>query len=241
MEDTTGLARSLKDQAPGKTIGEIDHELSELEKVVLYRLKAPSEDLYESERKLEALGLERARLAPALAIEIGRTAIERARALAERLGLQVALPSSNGEADEADVKKWADGWIALVRKDAKLSERLQSATKRRAKLSGELDQLLPAEERLEEVEGEARRRAARQGRGSDAEEPPGRIGEEGRGGGDRAALGEPQRRPSARSRRGDPRALRSGSVPRLRHARRRARRADRIRRCARARASVSPC
>ncbi|HEV8112270.1 MAG TPA: AAA family ATPase [Planctomycetota bacterium] len=147
MEEHDRLARSLKDQQPGKLIGEIDHELGELEKVVLYRLRAPSEDLYESERRLEALGLERARLSPALAVEIGRTAIERARALAGRLGLETALPSSNGEADEAEVKKWADGWIALVRKEAKLSERLQSATKRRAKLAAELDQLLPAEER----------------------------------------------------------------------------------------------
>jgi len=98
MEDHDRLARSLKDQAPGKTIGEIDHELSELEKVVLYRLKSAfRRSLRERTQARRPLGLERARLAPALAIEIGRTAIERARALAERLGLQVALPSSNAK------------------------------------------------------------------------------------------------------------------------------------------------
>jgi len=107
----------------------------------------PSEELYDSERKLEALGLERARLSPALGVEIGRAALARARALAERLSIRAEIPACENEADEPDVKKWADAWIPQVRKEARASERLASASKRRAKLASELEQLEPSEER----------------------------------------------------------------------------------------------
>jgi hypothetical protein len=147
MEEYDRLHRILKDQQPGKMIAELDRELGELEKVVLYRLRAPSEDLFDSERRLEGLGIERARLSSALALEIGRGAIERARALASRLELPVAFPACESEADEPEVRKWADGWLSFARKESKTSERLQSATKRRAKLAGELGAIEPAEER----------------------------------------------------------------------------------------------
>ncbi len=160
MEEHDRLARILKDQQPGKMISELDHELAELEKLVLYRLRAPSEELFESERRLEALGIERARLSSALAAEIGRGAIERARTLAERLTLQASFPGSASEADEPDLRKWADGWIAFVRKESKIPERLQIATKRRAKLAAEIAELQPGEERwkraLERLETEQR-------------------------------------------------------------------------------------
>jgi exonuclease SbcC len=147
LDEYDRLHRILKDQQPGKLIGELDRVLADLENVVLYRLRAPSEELFESERRLEALGIERARLSPALPIEIGRGAIERARALAERLGLAAALPACESEADEPELRKWADGWAALVRKESKTGERLASATKRRAKLAAEIEQLEPSEER----------------------------------------------------------------------------------------------
>jgi DNA repair exonuclease SbcCD ATPase subunit len=147
LEEHDRLHRLLKDQQPGKIIGRLDEELAELEKVVLHRLAMPSEELYDSERKLEALGLERARLSPALGVEIGRAAVARARALAERLSIRAEIPACENEADEPDVKKWADAWIPQVRKEARASERLASASKRRAKLASELEQLEPSEER----------------------------------------------------------------------------------------------
>ncbi len=137
----------LKDQQPGKLIAELDRELDELDKVVLYRLRAPSEELFESERKLEALSIERSRLSPALSIEIGRGAIERARALAQRLGIEAPLLAFATEADEPELRKWSEDWPAYVRKESKTAERLYSATKRRAKLAGEIEQLEPLEER----------------------------------------------------------------------------------------------
>ena len=147
MDEYDRLHRILKDQQPGKLIDGLDYELAELEKVVLYRLRAPSEELYESERRLEALGIERARLSSALAVEIGRGAVERARELAGRLGLQPVFPAGASEADEPELRKWADGWIAFVRKESRISERLQLATKRRAKLAAEIGELQPGEER----------------------------------------------------------------------------------------------
>src|SRR5262249_38753986 len=132
-------------------IAELDEELLELEKVVLYRLRAPSEELFESERRLEALGLERSRLSPALSIEIGRAAVERARGLAHRSAPSPTLPAAASEADEPELKKWADGWVAWVRKEAKIAERLTSATKRRAKLAAELSELQPGEERWKQA------------------------------------------------------------------------------------------
>jgi len=162
MEEYDRLHRVLKDMQPGKLIAELDRELGELEKVVLYRLRAPSEDLDESERRLGALGIERSRLAPALAVEIGSAAIARARALAERLGLVAALPSCESEIDVPELRKWADGWAAHVRKESRVHERFQSAAKRRAKLAGEIEQLEPSEDRWskarERLEAEHRER-----------------------------------------------------------------------------------
>lgn len=147
MEEYDRLHRILKDQQPGKMIADLDSELAEPEKVVLYRLRAPSEDLDESERRLGALGIQRSRLAPALAVEIGRGAIERARTLANRLVLTAAFPACGSGADVPELRKWADGWATLVRKESKVHERFQGAAKRRAKLAGELEQLEPSEER----------------------------------------------------------------------------------------------
>ncbi len=147
MDEHDRLARLLKDQQPGKLVGELDRVLEELDKVVLVRLKTPSEDLFESERKLAALGLERARLSPALALEVGRGAIDRARRLAEKLGFQAELPSAETEADEPELRKWAEGWPTFVRKQSKTGERLSSAQKTRARLAAELEQLEPSEER----------------------------------------------------------------------------------------------
>jgi len=162
LEEHDRLHRMLKDQQPGKIISRLDEELAELEKVVLHRLAMPSEELFDSERKLAALGLERSRLSPALAIEIGRGAVERARALGERLGIQAELPAFETEADEPIVKKWADGWIAHVRRESKLDERFASASKRRGSLSAALEQHEPAEERWrkakEALEADARER-----------------------------------------------------------------------------------
>lgn len=162
LEDHDRLHRLLKEQQPGKIIARLDEELAELEKVVLHRLAMPSEELFDSERKLAALGLVRARLSPALGVEIGRAAVERARALAERLGVRAEIPACETEANEPDVKKWADGWIAHVRKESKTAERLASASKRRAKLASELEQLEPSEERWrkakEALEADARER-----------------------------------------------------------------------------------
>ncbi|HZO09226.1 MAG TPA: AAA family ATPase [Myxococcota bacterium] len=162
LEEHDRLHRLLKDQQPGKIVARLDEELAELEKVVLHRLAMPSEELFDSERKLAALGLERARLSPALGLEICRTAVERARALAERLGFRAELPACETEASEPDVKKWADGWIAFVRKESKTGERLASAQKRRAKLASELEQLEPSEDRWrkakESLDADARER-----------------------------------------------------------------------------------
>jgi exonuclease SbcC len=166
MDEYDRLQRVLKDQQPGKLIGEIDRELGELDKVVLYRLRAPSEELYESERKLEALGIERARLSPGLAGEIARAAIERAGALAARLEIQARLPALEGDADEPAVRKWADGWGSQVRKESRTHERLASATKRRAKLAAEIEQLEPSEARWREAR--KRLEAERAERGDDA-------------------------------------------------------------------------
>jgi DNA repair exonuclease SbcCD ATPase subunit len=145
MEEHDRLARLLKDQQPGKLVHEIDGVLEDLDQVVLVRLKTPSEDLFESERKLGALGLERSRLSPALALEVGRRAIDRARGLAEKLGLQAPFPSAGTEADEPELRKWAEGWPSFVRKESKTGERLSSAQKKRAKLAAELEQLEPSE------------------------------------------------------------------------------------------------
>lgn len=162
LEEHDRLHRLLKDQQPGKIITRLDEELAELEKVVLHRLAMPSEELFDSERKLAALGLERARLSPALGVEIGRGAVRRARDLAERLTIRAEIPTCETEADEPDVKRWADGWIAHVRKESKTNERLTSASKRRAKLVSELEQLLPAEQRWRKIkdtlEADARER-----------------------------------------------------------------------------------
>jgi len=166
MDEYDRLQRVLKDQQAGKLVGEIDRELDELDKVVLYRLRAPSEELYESERKLEALGIERARLSPGLAGEIARAAIERAGALAERLEIAARLPALEGEADEPAVRKWADGWGSQVRKESRTHERLASATKRRAKLAAEIEQLEPSEARWREAR--KRLEAERAERGDDA-------------------------------------------------------------------------
>ena len=151
MDEYDRLQRVLKDQQAGKLIGELDRELGELDKVVLYRLRAPSEELYESERKLEALGIERARLSPRLAAEIARAAIERARGLAERLEIEARLPALEGDADEPAVRKWADGWGSQVRKESRTHERLASAIKRRVKLAAEIEQLEPSEVRWRET------------------------------------------------------------------------------------------
>lgn len=147
MEEHDRLARLLKDQQPGKLVGDLDRVLEDLDNVVLVRLKTPSEDLFESERKLGALGLERSRLSPALALEVGRGAIDRARGLAVKLGLPAEFPSAGTEADEPEVRKWAEGWPAFVRKESKSGERLASAQKKRARLAAELEQLEPSEER----------------------------------------------------------------------------------------------
>ena len=147
MEEHDRLARLLKDQQPGKLVGELDDVLAKLDTVVLVRLKTPSEDLFESERKLAGLGLERSRLSPALALEIGRAAIDRARGLAGKLALEAELPPAETEADEPDLRKWAEGWPAFVRKGSKTGERLSSAQRTRAKLAAELEQLEPSEER----------------------------------------------------------------------------------------------
>jgi len=56
MEEHDRLARLLKDQQPGKLVGDLDRVLEELDTVVLVRLKTPSEDLFESERRLAGLG-----------------------------------------------------------------------------------------------------------------------------------------------------------------------------------------
>lgn len=62
LEEHDRMHRVLRDQQPGKMVGRLDEELAELEKVVLFRLSAPAEDLFDSERRLETLGLERAAL-----------------------------------------------------------------------------------------------------------------------------------------------------------------------------------
>src|SRR5207247_1756392 len=91
----------------------------------------------------------------------GRAAIERARALAAELSIQADLPACETEADEPSVRKWAEGWAALARRQSTTAERLASATKRRAKLSAEIAELEPAEERW---------RRAKEARESDARE-----------------------------------------------------------------------
>ncbi len=147
LDEFDRLSGLLRDQAPKKLVDRLDEELAELEKVVLYRLSQPSEDLFESERRLEALGIERARISPALSQEIGRGAILRARELAARLRISLEPPTVAGDGDEPALRKWADGWAAAVRKESKISDRLNGATKKRAKIAAELEQLEPAEER----------------------------------------------------------------------------------------------
>ena len=160
MDEYDRLHRLLKDQQPGKVIAELDRELEDLDKLVLHRLRAPSEELFESERKLEALAIKRARLSPALSVEIGCGAVERARALAKRLGIEERSPAFATEADEPEFRKWAEGWAAYVRRESKTAERLSSAAKRLANLTGEIAQLEPSEERWrktkERVETEQR-------------------------------------------------------------------------------------
>ena len=162
LEEHDRLHRLLKDQQPGKIVARLDEEQAELEKVVLARLAMPSDELFDAERKLEALGIERARLSTALGVEIGRAAIERARALAERLSIRTELPASETEADEPDVKRWAGGWIASVLKESRIGERSSSASKLHGKLVGELAQIEPSEERWrkakEALEADARER-----------------------------------------------------------------------------------
>jgi exonuclease SbcC len=147
LDEFDRLHGILRDRQPRKMVDRLDEELGELEKVVLYRLSQPSEDLFESERRLEALAIERARISPALALEIGHGAIERARALAARLAIAFEPPPGETDADEPALRKWADGWIASVRKESKLAERLNGAAKKRARIAAEIEQLEPAEER----------------------------------------------------------------------------------------------
>jgi DNA repair exonuclease SbcCD ATPase subunit len=148
LDEFDRLNGVLREQQPRKLVERLDQELLELEKVVLYRLSQPSEDLFECERRLEALGIERARISLALSLELGRAAVERARGLAERLRITVELPTASSDADEPALRKWAEAWVALVRKESKLAERLNGATKKRAKIAAEIEQLEPAEERV---------------------------------------------------------------------------------------------
>ena len=150
LDDFDRLNGVLREQQPRKLIELLDSELAELEKVVLYRLSQPSEDLFESERRLEALGVERARISPALSLEIARAASGRAQDLALRLRVTIEVPSFPSDADEAAMRKWADAWIAQVRKESKLSDRLSAATKKRARIAAELEQLEPSEARWRE-------------------------------------------------------------------------------------------
>src|SRR5689334_16171617 len=117
LDEFDRLNRILREQQPRKQIERLDEELAELEKVVLYRISQPSEELFESERRLEALGIERARISPSLALEIGRGATQRAAGLAERLRITAPLPAFETDADEPALRKWADGWTSFVRKE----------------------------------------------------------------------------------------------------------------------------
>jgi DNA repair exonuclease SbcCD ATPase subunit len=218
MEEHDRLARLLKEQQPGKLVHEIDGVLADLDQVVLVRLKTPSEDLFESERKLAGLGLERSRLSPALAVEIGRAAIERARALAERLGFAAELPRGETEADEPELRKWAEGWPAYVRRESKSGERLgerpeEAREARRGAGSssspprsagGKSKEALEAS--MREQGDEATRKKAARGR---------REGRRGRRRG--APRGEPDARAAPRDARGPARLEEREPVPGVRH------------------------
>ena len=147
LEDHDRYTSLLREAHPEKLIKQLDLELEELEKDVLFRLRQPAEEIDECEQRLAGLGIENARLGPALAVEVGRAMIERARALGARLGVPVEPPPFEGEVDEPALLAWAKSWPAAFRKEARVPERLSSLTKKRAGILSEVEQLRPLEER----------------------------------------------------------------------------------------------
>ena len=141
------LHRTLAETRPARLVRALDEEQERLEAELLRRLREPDSELTECERRLEALGLERARLGPELAQSLARAMLERARRLAELAGVEAVLPASAAAVDEPELRRWAEGWASELRGRARTAERLQELVRRQAGLRGELEHLEPSEER----------------------------------------------------------------------------------------------
>jgi hypothetical protein len=151
LDEWDRLQQALKSAKAPQIIKQIDATLEALGHDLSLQLRGPDSDLFESERRLAALGLERAALSSMLQVEIARAMLERARLLAQKLAVVTTLPECEHEVDLPSARRWSEQWPLDLRRLARVAERQQELIKRRAALDVELTAIEPAETRHQEA------------------------------------------------------------------------------------------
>jgi DNA repair exonuclease SbcCD ATPase subunit len=137
LDEDLRVREVLESQRPAAMVGAVDELLSKLENHIESVAQRPLRELQEATARLQARGLAVTDLHAGGAETVRTRMVERARALAAKLGLDVELPPPS---DAGAVAAWAGRWSEIARRSAPALQPLDSLRGQLARLKNALSQ-----------------------------------------------------------------------------------------------------
>jgi len=164
LDEDVRLRELLDAQKPAAMIGGIDDLLRKLQSHIDSVAGRPARELEDATSRLVARGLTVTDLHAGTAKAVRVRLIERARTVADKLGLAVDLPS---ESDDRAVAAWAERWPEIARRTAPALQPLESLRTTLARLKTATTQADQATQKWQ-VTNDALERSVREGGDAEA-------------------------------------------------------------------------
>lgn len=142
LDEDLRVRDAIYQQTKASLVKEVDERLAALERTLLDRLANPRHELLAAEQGLTARGVSAAGIGPALLQEVRTRMVRRAREIAARLDLEVALPApETGGA----VLAWARDWPATLDGSSGAPKRLAALLARHGRIDAARGAAKPAQ------------------------------------------------------------------------------------------------